>query len=277
MKLNRQKTDFYVYAYLDPRKPIVFDNLFSFEPFYIGLGRENRIDHHLQSAYKHKDSNKLKANKICKIKRETGVDAFRIKIKTDLSFVDASKLEIQLIKSIGRIDLKTGPLTNLTDGGDGIHNLSDKSLRKLKRNRKGKGAGEKNGMYGRKHTQEAKDKVSNANKGRVLSKSHKRKLSRASSGENNGMFGKKHSLESKQKITKSLEGKKFSEEVKKNISARTKGKGNSFFGKVHTEKSKQKISDTKKNNPKLYEKKCIKCNNLFVAKAHNAKRCLSCQ
>lgn len=277
MKSNRNsdKTDFYVYVYLDPRKTSSVLT-FQFEPFYVGLGREDRIDQHLQLAYKHKDSNKLKENKICKIKRETGADPIRIKIKENLSFADACDLEKYLIKLIGRVDLKKGPLTNLTDGGDGIHNLSAKSFRKLKRNRKGKGAGEENGMYGRRHTQEAKDKVSKANKGRVFSKLHKKRLSLASSGSKNGMFGRNHSLQSRQKITLGLKGKKFSEERKKNISDRMKS-DNHFLGKNHTEETKQEISNTKKNNPKLYKKKCVICKKKFVAKTCNAKRCISCR
>ena len=67
--------------------------------------------------------------------------------------------------------------------------------------------GEKNGMYGRKHTEETKKKIS-ANRSSI-------------SGKNNPMYGKKHSDESKKKISAAQKGKKkppFTEEHRRNLS-----------------------------------------------------------
>ena len=46
--------EFYVYIYLDPRKPGKYtyeDLCFLYEPFYIGKGKNNRIDGHLYESY----------------------------------------------------------------------------------------------------------------------------------------------------------------------------------------------------------------------------------
>ena len=111
--------EFYVYVYLDPRKSGIFkfDNLeFINEPFYIGKGIGNRYLKHLQTISREK--NQLKRNKINKIKT-IGLSPIIIKYKNNISENEAYQLEGELIRKIGRIDIKTGPLTNLNDGGFG--------------------------------------------------------------------------------------------------------------------------------------------------------------
>jgi hypothetical protein len=44
----------------------------------------------------------------------------KIRVRESLSSIEACVIEIALIKAIGRIDLGTGPLTNMTAGGDGV-------------------------------------------------------------------------------------------------------------------------------------------------------------
>jgi hypothetical protein len=66
--------------------------------------------------------------------------------------------------------------------------------------------GEKNGMYGKKHTEEFKD--------------HLRKLN---SGENGSFYGKKHTEEAKEKIRQKKIGKKFSPEVIEKLKKRFPG------------------------------------------------------
>lgn len=121
---------YYVYAYLDPRKPGKYeydDYLLEYEPFYIGKGKENRINQHL-NLY---GNNNLKNNKIKKIIK-LGYKPIIIKLIEDINEEEAVCKEIQLISEIGRIDLLKGPLTNLTNGGEGIsgYKFSDEFLNK---------------------------------------------------------------------------------------------------------------------------------------------------
>ena len=106
---------YYVYALLDPRRPGPFKYgnwKFDFEPFYIGKGKDNR-------AFKHLDhtlgncGNLHKIRKIAKIRRETNEEPVVLIKRKGLSETEAL---------IGRADKKLGPLTNLTDGGEGTSN-----------------------------------------------------------------------------------------------------------------------------------------------------------
>jgi hypothetical protein len=113
--------DYYVYVYLDPRKPgnyVYSEFEFQFEPFYIGKGRNHRYRIHLLKVKGGSYKNLPKYNKIKKI-LDSGMDPIIIKYKMDLHEKDSFDLEKNMIKSIGRKDLNNGPLTNLSDGGEG--------------------------------------------------------------------------------------------------------------------------------------------------------------
>ncbi len=126
---------FYVYIYLDPRKPGTFtygDFSFPYEPFYVGMGKNQRMFHHLSKSNLISGENTIKTRKIKKI-IDAGFDLrkdYILKIKENLSQLDAKQLEIATIKLIGRFSLKTGPLSNLTDGGDGSVNFKHKASTK---------------------------------------------------------------------------------------------------------------------------------------------------
>lgn len=83
--------NFYVYIYLDPRKPGKFkyiDYSFDFEPFYVGKGTKSRIIRHLREV----DRNPLKVNKISKIKRD-GYTPIIIKLVNNLTDEEAVRIE----------------------------------------------------------------------------------------------------------------------------------------------------------------------------------------
>jgi len=129
--------EYYIYAYLDPRKfeKFTYKNInFINEPFYIGFGKKERIFSHLKSAQRNKHSgfNIICIDKIKSILQEHLLPII-IKINDNISFDDAKKIEIKLISDIGRLDLGTGPLCNLTSGGQGKHNykLSDETKNKI--------------------------------------------------------------------------------------------------------------------------------------------------
>ena len=117
------RNDFYVYVLLDPRKPGVYKYgplKFKHEPFYVGKGKGNRDKSHFRPGNIDADSkrykNTKKTNKIRKI-IEAGFYPVPVRIKSDVDEVTAFRLEIKAIRLIGRGS--SGPLVNLTDGGEG--------------------------------------------------------------------------------------------------------------------------------------------------------------
>lgn len=119
------------------------------EVFYIGIGKT-----------KNRHSSKYRRNKYWNnIVNKSGFESEII--YNDLTWESALNFEIFLIQLYGRKDLGTGVLCNMTDGGEGTLN--------------------------RQHTDEAKLKISNANKGRKSS----RKGSKISEDTRNKMINSK--------------------------------------------------------------------------------------
>ena len=125
------KNNSYTYIYLDPRKPgrYTYQTIsFLFEPFYIGQGHGDRAFCHVYFAARGEPSHKAKIiRKILKENKKPIIIFYR----KNISDTDAKQFEMMLIKEIGRHDLKTGTLTNHTDGGEGYLNPSPQ-VRKLK-------------------------------------------------------------------------------------------------------------------------------------------------
>lgn len=149
------------------------------EPFYIGIGSDN--------TYKRAKEFFLGRNKYWKnIKNKTEIE---VEILIDnLTWEEACNKEKEFIALYGRNDLCKGSLVNMTDGGDGLFNPS----------------------------KEIRDKISNANKGRKISKEASKKLSER-------MKGKVLSEETKLKISNANKGKKKPIEFGKNQTERQKG------------------------------------------------------
>jgi hypothetical protein len=93
------------------------------EPFYIGIGSDD----------KYYRANK-KSQRNIHWKRVVAKTPYEIEIMLDnLTWDEACEKEREFIKLYGRVNLKTGPLTNMTDGGDGTLGLvvSDETREKL--------------------------------------------------------------------------------------------------------------------------------------------------
>ena len=147
---------YYVYSYLRE------DN----SPYYIGKGTKGR-------AY-------ASANHRIKAPKEKE----RIHIlKDNLTEEEAYDLEKLYIKMFGRVDLGTGILRNLSDGGEGPtgYKTTPEQRRKIALSR----MGEKHPLYGVSPSEETREKQRQALKGKYV-------------GEKNPMYGKKLSKEHKE-------------------------------------------------------------------------------
>lgn len=88
--------------------------------------------------------------------------------------------------------------------------------------------GEKNGMYGKTHTEEVRKKLSEAAKG------------------NTNWKDRQHTCETKEKISAARALQTISQETKDKWSKNRSGAGNAMFGKKHSDESKRKMSESKK-------------------------------
>jgi hypothetical protein len=138
----------YIYVYLDQRKKGFWsfeDKTFDYQPFYIGKGKYFRINHHLQP--KSRSDNSIKSNIINSIEKEMNELPIHYKLYENLSFEEANEIEKRMIRFFGRIDKKTGILSNMTDGGEGFKNVifTDDTRKKMSEAKIGKSCGKNNG------------------------------------------------------------------------------------------------------------------------------------
>lgn len=241
-----EKKEYYVYTYLDPRKKgkYRYEKVnFLHEPIYIGKGKGNRAF----SYYKH---NQFVKNKFSKIEKP-----IILIIANHLTEIEAFNLEKELITLIGRYDLKTGPLCNFTNGGEGgsgrIYITSKETKKKISKSCKGIKRSEefKQKMrliqtgQKRLHSEEWKIKQSKSQKGKKRSIESIEKQSLAQKG-------RIVSEKTKQKISKANKGKKRTKETKEKMSLLRIGKPSNHKGHKVSEETKQKIS---KNSKKMWE------------------------
>jgi len=146
--------EYYTYAYLREDGT----------PYYIGKGKAGRITNSL--------------HRIAIPKNEKRI----IYLKKNLTDEEARKHEIYMIAILGRKDLGTGILRNMTDGGEGCagRRLSEKTKKKLSDSHKGK-----------KKSIEHRKALSEAAKKRKASKETKEKIRQSSMGVKNPAYGKR--------------------------------------------------------------------------------------
>lgn len=191
------------------------------EIFYIGKGTSNR-------AYRKKGRSDWWYKTVNKYGYIVDI------LEEGLTEEEALEREKWYITRIGRRDQGKGPLVNQTDGGEGTSGriMSEEAKNKLSEAQKGK-----------KMSEEAKKKISNLNKGQIpwiKDKTHSTEAKKKMS-ENNAKFflGKKHSEESKKKMSETKKGKKPSEETRKKMSLAKKGRN-------HSKETKEKLSQLHK-------------------------------
>jgi hypothetical protein len=107
---------FYVYVLVRPDG----------EPFYVGKGLGKRLFNHEAEA-RNTNLRTHKLNVIRSIVRSGGEVGYALPHFCE-NEAEAHGIETKLISSIGRHDLKKGPLTNQTDGGEGVTGLSTEIL-----------------------------------------------------------------------------------------------------------------------------------------------------
>jgi len=143
------------------------------EVFYIGIGKSMR------RPYRKDSRSNMWTNYVNKYGYEVDI------LFNDISYERAKEIEILLIKIYGRRDIGTGCLVNHTNGGDG--------------------------NIGFKHTEEAKIKISEMQKGKKLSEETKKKMSETKRND-------EKLKEQIRNLAKSKIGTKYSKERCDNIS-----------------------------------------------------------
>lgn len=244
--------NFYVYAYLDPRKPGIYqydEYCFDHEPFYIGKGHNWRA----YDFATRRGRCKTKIKSLCKIGLKQIVDIVQIVRNEKLAF-DLEKL---LIVLIGRLDIGTGILTNHTNGGEGPSGWkhSDQTKRLMSLQRKGRIVSditrEKMRKAQQNRPEEVLRKISQSKMGHYTSEETKKKMSISHLGKKLPPFSDEH----KRKIGDSNRGKKRTKEVrlqqslsrKGNMSEETRKKIIDFnTGRKPSDETKMKISESLK-------------------------------
>ena len=183
-----------------------------------------------------------------------------------LSEEEVNKMEIALIslfKSTNREEFGY----NLQTGGNTAGKHSEESKNKMSEARKGKRHSEEHkkkiseSLKGKHPSEETKKKISEALKGKPRSEESKKKQSESIKGEKHPMYGKRHSEESKNNMSEGRKGKLL-------------GEKHPMYGKHHSEETKKKISEKNKgklageNNP-MYGKHLLGEKHPMYGKHHS--------
>lgn len=188
----------FIYVYLDPRESGSYDYddyHFDYKPFYVGVSSgktiHDRKTRHLQYAKNNKDitNNAYKKNIIKSILSDN-LEPIIIEYIGGLSLIDAFSKEKDMIKKIGNRYDKSGPLVNISKGGEGGDSFTNNPRKEEIRDKHRQNAiGSNNNMYGlpleEYPSHKSKLGGSHWNLGRTASNSTKEILSKQRAGSGN--------------------------------------------------------------------------------------------
>jgi hypothetical protein len=200
------------------------------KPFYVGKGVGRRADAHFRPSQLKSKSHK---NHTIKKAWSEGKRVFIEYLHTGLSDAEACSIEKDYIESLGRSWIKTGILTNVSEGGQKTCGWkhSEETKRRIG-----------NAGLGRKHSERARALIAQAAREQIrgpVSESTKEKLKRARATQ----IRKPMSEDQKHKLREANLGKTLSRKTRKKISIAQKG---------HTvsESTRQKISEANTGRPR---------------------------
>ena len=193
-----ETTNYYIYVILNTTKE---DNYcfgefkFEYEPFYLGVSNLDtyyvREDIHIKYAKLKKDvcNNKYKMNIINNI-IEKGYEPKSIRILENLNKDYAYNKEIELISLFGNKYDNSGPLVNISKGGDGGDTFTNNPRKEeIREKHRLNALGENNNMYGlpleKRPSHIAKINGNHWNKGRVISEETRNIFKEINKGEGN--------------------------------------------------------------------------------------------
>lgn len=199
----------YTYMLVDPRNNA---------PFYVGKGQGRRCDFHVDEAKYYTKRKSLKLNKIRKL-LSLGLQPIVVKVEEGVSDAQAIEFECLLIAEIRDLGI---PLTNMTDGGDGVK--------------------------GYRHTEEHKRRMSELHTGRIISDKHRQKMRKPKSPEGRANIAKA-------RLTTAY---RPSEETKRKTSNALLGRPSPMAGRTHSNESRAKMSAAGKGRSKA-KVECPNC------------------
>jgi hypothetical protein len=239
-KREKDPNKFYVYFIHRKRKDTGLC-----EVCYVGKGRGERLGSHNTALKKNTHYNPLLQ---AAYNKQDSLFTFD-KIDINLTEDEAHELERLYIKQLGRRDLKTGCLFNLTDGGEGRAGflMSESQIEQLRTR-----------SIGRVASEYSRQRASEVHKGKTISTSQREEHSQRMTGEGNPRYGVKLSDDIKVKIGIKHKGKIASAETRVKLSKASKGRKKSLEsiertasfhrGRKRSAETCAKISANKKAN-----------------------------
>jgi hypothetical protein len=193
-----ETTNNYVYILLNPLKKGIYkynEYSFEYEPFYVGISNTEsyyiREDMHTnfvknESTYA---KNRIK-NSIIKKILKNNMEPISIRIIENLSREIVCQEEIRLIELIGTKIEKSGPLSNISKGGDGGDTFTNNPRKEeIREKHRLNAIGENNNMYGlpleKRPSHIAKLNGNHWNKGRIISEETRNIFKEINKGEGN--------------------------------------------------------------------------------------------